>query len=101
MDNTESGQRPGVAMALAHGVPADEIDRWSPERRSNIVGTGHRSPIQTHKHQNEEKSGSDARRMQPRFLIRWTTHQTANPADSISLASRSVLDAAPSAFLWW
>ena len=27
--------RPGVARGLAYGVPKDEIDRWSPERRAS------------------------------------------------------------------
>ncbi len=32
--------RPGVERGLAYGVPKDEIDRWSPERRANYARSG-------------------------------------------------------------
>lgn len=32
--------RPGVARGLAYGVPEDEIDRWSPERRESYARGG-------------------------------------------------------------
>ena len=33
-------QRPGVGRGIAYGVPADEIDRWSPERRAQYRRNG-------------------------------------------------------------
>ena len=32
--------RPGVSRGLAYGVPEDEIDRWSPERRKRYATGG-------------------------------------------------------------
>ena len=37
---TRVRQRPGVARGIAHGVPADEIDRWSPERKEQYRRNG-------------------------------------------------------------
>jgi GST-like protein len=37
---TRVRQRPGVGRGIAYGVPADEVDRWSPERRAQYRRNG-------------------------------------------------------------